>query len=92
MAEGPACTPTQENVRLRGEREYFAHRGEYHNPYTIGSNEFDAYERGWMKSLKLNGGKLVNMEAQQPSAPPRRPPSSDYNGYAELKGRSKPRK
>jgi hypothetical protein len=92
MSKESADTPSSEEIRLRGEREYFLHRGEYNNPYALGSAEFDAYERGWFKSLKFNGGKLVDKAVAQPAAVPNRPTSPEYNAYAAMKGRSAPRR
>lgn len=84
QAEGP---------RQRGAREYFLLRGEYRNPYQPGCADFNDYERGWTQSLKRNGGQLVKMDAPPPpTAAPTSAPSSTYNRYAELKGRSGPRK
>lgn len=52
--------PLEENdPRERGQREYFLYRGQYRNPYESGSAKYNAYERGWMQSLKRNDGKLV---------------------------------
>lgn len=90
----PEPASHEDAVRQRGAREYFLHRGEYRNPFSVGSADYNSYERGWMQSLKRNEGKLVDLHSP-PSPPPlSRPvaPSSDYNAYAELKGRSRPRK
>lgn len=82
--------PEKESPRDQGGRDYFRHKGQYRNPHPPGSADFNEYERGWMQSLKRDEGKLV-------PAPPKpsqgtRTPTSDYNAYAELKGRSGPRK
>lgn len=36
----------------QGKYDYFTQKGVYKNPYRSGSAEFNAYERGWMQSLK----------------------------------------
>jgi hypothetical protein len=82
----------EDGARQRGAREYFVHRGEYRNPYPLGSADFNEYERGWMQSLKRNEGKLVSLDAPAPPGPASTPAPSDYNAYAELKGRRGPRK
>jgi hypothetical protein len=95
--EEPKSASHEDAVRQRGAREYFSHRGEYRNPYTVGSADYNSYERGWMQSLKRNEGNLVNLvNLVNPASPPSvsrpTPPPSEYNAYAELKGRSRPRK
>lgn len=91
MTEKPLTPTTEDSIRQRGERDYFLHQAEYSNPYLLGSDEFNAYERGWFKSLKFNGGKLVSIDKPVAArVPPRQ--QSDYNSYAEMKGRSAPRK
>jgi hypothetical protein len=92
MPSGESSSSELDGIRHCGEREYFQHRGEYRNPFEMGSDAYNAYERGWMKSLKLNGGKLGSAATPAPAVLPRRLPStSEYNAYAEMKGRSKPR-
>lgn len=92
MADESNSGKPEDGPRQRGTREYFLHRGEYRNPFPHGSAEFNEYERGWMQSLKLNDGKLVNRDAPPRPATPSPAPASDYNAYAEMKGRSSPRK
>ena len=94
MSSSTSIGKSEDGPRQRGAREYFSHRGVYRNPFDAGTFEFNEYERGWMQSLKLNEGKLVNVSWLPPapsknSAPS---PASNYNAYAELKGRSHPRK
>jgi hypothetical protein len=93
MTTAPVSGKQEDGPRQRGEREYFLHRGEYRNPYEVGSADFNAYERGWMQSLKRNDGNLVQSHAAK-HAPTRAPSAapSTYNAYAELKGRGTPRK
>jgi hypothetical protein len=92
--EEPKSASQEDAVRQRGAREYFSHRGEYRNPYTFGSADYNSYERGWMQSLKRNEGKVVDLGNPASPPPVSRPtsPTSEYNAYAELKGRSRPRK
>jgi hypothetical protein len=82
--------PAKETPREQGRPDYFRHKGQYRNPHPSGSTDFNEYERGWMQSLKRDEGKLVPAPPMPSQA--RRPPSNDYNAYAELKGRSSPRK
>lgn len=57
-------------------RQYFEHRGTYRNPYAQGTQEYDAYERGWMQSLKKNDARLVSKSStsrawkSEPTLPP----------------------
>lgn len=69
-----------------GKRDYFLQKGEYKNPYSHGTSEFNDYERGWMKSLKYDEAKLVNSVGKQVKTAPEK-----INQYALLKGREKPR-
>lgn len=69
-----------------GKRDYFLKQGEYTNPYSHGTSQFNDYERGWMKSLKYDGARLVNSMSKQPQTA-----SIKINQYALLKGREKPR-
>lgn len=41
-----------EDIIRQGKSDYFTQKGHYDNPYPTGSDEFNAYERGWMQSLK----------------------------------------
>lgn len=43
-----------------GAAKYFEDHGIYRNPFPNGSQEFNAYERGWMQSLKRDNGRLVS--------------------------------
>ena len=58
---------TLDEITALAGRQYYEHRGRYRNPYKLGTPEFDAYERGWMQSLKRNGARLVD----NPDRPPR---------------------
>lgn len=83
--------PTEAEIIAKGKSDYYTFKGIYQNPYPVTLREFNHYERGWTQSLKLDGGKQVeisNKPVQLPVAPPQAP---IYNAYAELKGRSKPR-
>lgn len=93
MSIEPTPAKPKDGPRQRGACEYFLHRGEYRNPFPHGSADFNQYERGWTQSLKRNGGKLVSLDAPpRTSGTPTPAPLSNYNAYAELKGRSTPRK
>lgn len=83
---------TEAEIIAKGKSDYFTLRGHYHNPYPMGSPEFNHYERGWTQSLKYNNGKLADQAGKPPPVPPApvKPPS--FNAYADLKGRSEPRK
>lgn len=78
-----------EQIRESGARDYFAMSGKYSNPYAIGTAEHDAYERGWMQSLKRDGGKRVDAKgvpdfSQKGQSKAQNP----VNLYALAKGRS----
>jgi hypothetical protein len=91
MSPNPVTGPhAKESPREQGGRDYFRHKGQYRNPHPSGSTDFNEYERGWMQSLKRDEGKLVPEPPKPAQAPP--PLPTDYNAYAELKGRSSPRK
>lgn len=80
---------TEAEIIAQGKSHYFTHKGVYNNPYGSGTTEFNAYERGWMQSLKRDNASLVDV----PSNPvivdvPIKPTE---NLYALQKGRSGPR-
>lgn len=84
--------PTEAEIIAKGKSDYFTMRGRYENPYPMNSEEFNHYERGWTQSLKFNGGKLADHASKPAPLPPEsiKPPS--YNAYADMKGRTEPRK
>lgn len=47
-------------ITAKGASDYYSMKGEYLSPYQRGTPEHDAYERGWMQSLKRDGARLVN--------------------------------
>lgn len=47
-------------ITAKGASDYYAMKGQYKPPYPSGTPEHDAYERGWMQSLKRDGGRLVD--------------------------------
>ncbi|MGC5791375.1 hypothetical protein [Herbaspirillum huttiense] len=51
---------------LEGAAAYFSLKGMYRNPYGIGSEEFNDFERGWMQSLKRDDAKLAARAQAQP--------------------------
>ncbi len=69
-----------------GRRDYFLNNGKYKNPYSLGSIQFNDYERGWMKSLKYDNGRLVQLLDGETKNDP-----VSINQYALMKGREKPR-
>lgn len=50
---------TLSEINKLGARKYFKDHGVYRNPYVVGTPEYNEFERGWMQSLKRNGGQLV---------------------------------
>lgn len=80
----------------RGKNDYFSHKGVYTNPYKMGTPGFNDYERGWMQSLKHDDGRLAAKTQAQSWMPPQFSstpvPKPPVSLYAELKGRSSPRK
>ncbi|BDU57000.1 hypothetical protein [Limnohabitans sp. TEGF004] len=79
-------TDSDVNIVEAGKRDYFLRKGNYANPYVHGTSQFNDYERGWMKSLKYDGARLVNAISEQPKTA-----LVKINQYAQLKGREKPR-
>lgn len=71
-------------IRATAKADYFVKKGKYGNPYPPNSPEFNAYERGWMQSLKADGARLVEIEGT--SVKP------TVNPYEQKKGRVGPRK
>lgn len=61
-------------IRTTAKADYFAKKGKYCNPYPPNSPEFNAYERGWMQSLKADGARLVEIEGN--SVKPRPKPTT----------------
>lgn len=57
---------TEAEIIARGKADYFSKKGVYSNPYSPASPEFNHYERGWMQSLKFNGGRLVGVAKRPP--------------------------
>jgi len=47
-----------EDIYKLGAAMYSQEQGKYQNPYPIGSPEYNQFERGWMQSLKRDGGHL----------------------------------
>ncbi len=41
-----------DEIVRQGKSDYFTTKGNYENPYKSGTAEHNAYERGWMQSLK----------------------------------------
>jgi hypothetical protein len=83
----PADTP-----RERGARDYFGSAGKYVNPFVSGSESFNEYERGWMQSLKKDNAELVPAFNFTTKPSHGSAETSSVNGYAELKGRTGPRR
>ena len=93
--KGAGAMADLENVRGEGERSYFTNNGAFICPYPHGTPEFDAFERGWVQSLKRDPNPVSATRSPPPwdytqTAPT--PPPERYNAYADLKGRSTPRK
>lgn len=49
-----------DEIIRQGAQQYFVDKGVYRNPHLHGSDAFNAFERGWMQSLKKDEGRLVN--------------------------------
>lgn len=49
-----------DEIIRQGAQQYFSDKGVYRNPHSPGSDAFNAFERGWMQSLKKDEGRLVN--------------------------------
>lgn len=86
--------PDESEIIAQGKADYFSHRGVYSNPYKAGPPaHFNAYERGWMQSLKRDGASLVDTSTPDADSQYRIEPFKPaVNEYALLKGRDSPRK
>ncbi|GAA5172285.1 hypothetical protein [Viridibacterium curvum] len=74
-------------INKLGARKYFEDRGVYRNPYAAGSPEGNEFERGWMQSLKKNGGRLVKESELQAEKLVKQATSDDMiKRYREIKG------
>lgn len=74
-------------IKTAGNDYFTSAKSNYQNPYSIGTPEFNSYERGWMQALKRDGAKRV----YQPMPPTSRIVESTVNLYALEKGRDSPR-
>lgn len=73
-----------DEVIRQGAQRYFTDKGVYRNPHPAGSDEFNAFERGWMQSLKKNDGRLVDSLSPGPPSDKRRnTPKNDVETQAE---------
>lgn len=50
-------------IRRRGASAYRLNRDEYRNPFSVGSLEFDEFERGWMQALKTDDSAPARMSS-----------------------------
>lgn len=84
---------TEAEIIAQGKADYFSHKGVYKNPHAGGTpSEFNAYERGWMQSLKRDDARLVDASNQPVSFSVEIQPTQPHeNLYALLKGRDGPR-
>lgn len=83
-----------EKVREEGERSYVANNGAFVCPYARTTAEFDSFERGWVQALKRDPNPVSVASAPPPWEYTRAAPAvpEKYNAYADLKGRTTPRK
>ena len=85
-----ASNPVSEEAHVKivefGRRDYFLNHGKYKNPYSLGSIQFNDYERGWMQSLKYDNGRLVQLLTEEAKTS-----QITINQYALMKGSEKPR-
>lgn len=86
--------PDESEIIAHGKADYFSHRGAYSNPYKAGPlADFNAYERGWMQSLKRDDARLVDTPKPHADSGYRiEPLKHAVNEYSLLKGRDSPRK
>lgn len=86
--------PDESEIIAQGKADYFSHKGVYNNPYKSGPPaDFNAYERGWMQSLKRDDARLVDTPKPDADSQYRiEPMKPTVNPYALLKGRDGPRK
>lgn len=55
-----------DEIIRQGAQRYFSDNGVYRNPHPCGSDAFNAFERGWMQSLKKDDGRLVSTASLAP--------------------------
>lgn len=54
----------KDEIVLEGERHYFSHNGKLRNPYPIGSDEYNKFERGWVQALKKSEAGLLSSSSR----------------------------
>lgn len=69
-------------------QDYFKHKGIYTNPYPTNSDQFNAYEREWMQSLKIDKGEITLISEKIKTSNPAQTsnPKIEINLYARRKG------
>lgn len=84
---------TEAEIIAQGKADYFSYKGVYKNPHTDGTPaDFNAYERGWMQSLKRDDARLMGVSTSPFASSGEIPPvRTDQNLYALHKGRDGPR-
>lgn len=58
-----------DEIIRQGAQRYFSDKGLYRNPHPPGTDAFNAFERGWMQSLKKDDGRLVSSTLPVPPRP-----------------------
>jgi hypothetical protein len=49
-----------DEIVREGEKHYFSNKGKLQNPYPVGSDEYNRFERGWVQALKKSEAGLLN--------------------------------
>jgi hypothetical protein len=61
-----------DEITRQAAQRYYVDKGIYRNPHAPGSDAYNAFERGWMQSLKKDGGGLFctpHVQNKPPNAP-----------------------
>jgi len=75
-----------DEVKAKAASDYQTCKGVYRNPHPAGTDEFNAYERSWMQSLKRDEARLVDKPPQGRQAT--KQGVASVNLYALAKGKT----
>ncbi len=70
----------KDDIVLEGERHFYSNNGKLRNPYPIGCDEYNRFERGWVQALKKSEAGLLPKPSpaaafEYPIQPPSNSPS-----------------
>jgi len=70
----------KDEIVQEGEDSFFADRSKLRNPYPVGSDEYNRFERGWVQAFKKSEAGLLSSPVQSKAEYPIRPiPSKSPN-------------